>query len=380
MGVCGLHGAIVLQPQIGADVLSDGSGGAELLFAFAPATVRAEGGDLGPGGVCVDQNVGVFSGIAFHYGARGSVRGIPEGSFSSSHCAGPLPQELALVVIHGHRSRARFPTFDFRGSFPFVAGPFSGTLESTLELKPASGSAGGFGSFVGSSIGSSYSSSPARKVLYEQVELRYRVSAAPANLGASFAGERGPFCLAFDVCGARGSLTLAFPRLRSTLDLYAFRTVKVRVGRRQALRDFRAGRLSITPGGPVGWVVPRLSETFSDGGTCTDSVAVRDLQLELGAFGESSRKGLPLAVTDFNSDPWRTHCPGPESQDILGGAGHTLVRASISRRRLLQRTSTITLRTGGAFGAPGFVGSRSGQITLSLSLLKVMAGTVPGEA
>jgi hypothetical protein len=280
-------------------------------------------------------------------------------------------------VIHGRRTRARFPSFDFRGSFPFVAGPFSGTLESTLELKRGAVSTGAV--FASSGVVSSSSPSP-RKVLFEEVELRYRVSADPGSLASTFAGERGPFCIAFDVCGARGSLTLAFPRLRSTLDLYAVRIVKARVGRRQALRDFRDGKLSITPGGPVGWVVPRLSETFSDGGTCTDSVAVPDLQLELGVFGESSRKGLPLAVTDWGSDPWRAHCPGPESADILGGAGHILVHALIPRRRLLQRTSTITLRMGGGFGAPGFVGSRSGQITVSLSLLKATAGTVPGEA
>jgi hypothetical protein len=217
-------------------------------------------------------------------------------------------------------------------------------------------------------------------VLYEQVELRYRVSAAPASLGVSFAGERGPFCTAFDVCGARGSLTLAFPRLQSTVALYAWRIVKRRAGRRQALRDFRAGRLSIFPGPSVGWVVPRVSETFADGGTCTDSVALPDLQLSFGASGGPTRRGLPLAVTDFSTDPWRTHCPGPESPDIVGGGGYTLVRGSIPRRRLLERSSTLTLRAGGGFGAPGFVGSRSGQLTVSLSLLKVIAGTVRGEA
>lgn len=304
--------------------------------------------------------------------------GTVSGSFadgpSSGRCAGPLQQELARILIRGRRSHARQATYDFRASAPFTAGPFTGTLVSTLVLSPAGPGSGS------SSIGSSSGSVHAHKVLFEQVILRYRVTAPPSALGVSFAGEAGPFCVALNTCRATGDLSLAFPRLESELEIAASRIVKSPVSRRQALRDFRAGRLPFEGPPSVGWVTPRLSETFADAGRCADAVSVPSLGLGFAPFGPGTGREIPVNLFDSGAtDPLRTHCPGPEAADALG-FGDTLASAKIPRRELLQRNWTFTVRAAGGFSAPGYVGARSGELPVTMSLLKVIAGTGTGRS
>jgi hypothetical protein len=257
-----------------------------------------------------------------------------------------------------------------------VAGPFTGTLDSTLVLRPAAPQAGQSGfSF---SSGSSGSSSPTHKQLLERVLLRYRVSAPAETLAVSFGGEGGPFCIALATCGASGSLSVAFPRLQGEVDVFAIRPLKARVSRRQALRDFRAGKLDLFGPAPLSWVNPRVSETFQDGGTCTDTVPAPTYVLGIGLTAPLFRRALPVTVSSVDNgsgvDPLRTHCPGPNGQDVLS-RGETLARARLPLRALLSRRWTLTLRAGGGFAAPGYTGTRSGELPVTLSLLKVIAGT-----
>jgi hypothetical protein len=373
-GVCGIHGALVFQPQGDADVFGFGSFGGLLGFAGQSATVRVQGGGLGAGGECVDQTEGDISGMSLNPLPGGAVTAEFEpGAVSSGHCAGPLSQDLARFLIRGHHSHARYPTYDFRTSMPITAGPFSGELKSTLVLRPnfAAGSSGG--SFFSSGGLGSPPRSP--KVLVEGVNLRYRVSVSSGALGFSFAGAPGPFCSALDSCGAHGSLSFAFPRLTREVQVSAGRLVKQRVSRVQALRDFRAGRLQIFGAAPLSWVAPQLSETFTDGGTCSDSMPAPELALGFGSFSGPDARNLQVAVVgDGGDDPLRTHCPGPEAADALDGYG-ALATTRISRRRMLAPRLTFPLRGRGGFGGPGYVGHRDGSLVVSMSLLKVIAGT-----
>jgi hypothetical protein len=372
-GVCGVRGALVFQPDGDGDVFRFGSFGSLLGFAGETATVRVQGGDLGAGGECVDQTEGDASGMSLNLSPGGAVSGeFPPGALSSGHCAGPLSQDLARLLIRGHRSHARQPTFDLRGSMPLTAGPFSGELESTLVLhpEPSAGSSGG-SSFSSGGPGSP----PSSKVLLEEVDLRYRVSLPSGTLGLSFAGGPGAFCAALDSCGAHGSLSFAFPRLTGEVQISAARVVKRRVSRAQALRDLRAGKLHVFGGAPLSWVAPQLSETFTDGGTCTDSVPAPELGLEFGPLTGTAPRNLQVAVVNLDSrDPLRTHCPGPEAADALEGNG-ALATARIPHRRLLEHRWTFSLREQGGFGSPGYVGVRHGRLGVTMSLLKVIAGT-----
>ena len=157
---------------------------------------------------------------------------------------------------------------NLRGSQSLVAGPFSGTLVSTVVMRPSSSGE----SQTSGSSGSSLGPPPRRKLLVEQVTLCYRVSCLPGALETSFSGEPDPFCAAIDSCAARGTLGLSLLQPQNQLILIASRTVQTRVGARRAIADLRRGRLrfgAITGVG-VGTVV---TETFSggDGLRCQDS-------------------------------------------------------------------------------------------------------------
>jgi hypothetical protein len=375
LGLCGVRGTLVIQPQGGAQVVTFPFEGTSAMFDSVSADVRVQEGDLDAGGACVDELAGGPAELSLDNGPNGAVTAGSGGMPSSGRCAGPLAQELGRILIRGRRSHTRPTTYDLRDSVPFAAGPFTGTLDSTLVLRPEPPGAGG--SSVSVSSGSSVPS-PAHAQLVEQVLLRYRVSAPPAALGIAFGGESGPFCIPLGTCGARGSLSVAFPRLLGEVDIMAIRLVKARVSRRQALRDFRAGKLDLVGAPPLSWATPRVSETFRDGGTCTDTVPVPTYGLGFGFTAPPSRRALPVTISSFDNgtgaDPLRTHCPGPGAIDALA-PNETLASGRIRLRALLRRRLTLTLRARGGFSVPGYAGARAGELPVTLSLLKVIAGT-----
>jgi hypothetical protein len=84
---------------------------------------------------------------------------------------------------------------------------------------------------------------------------------------------------------------------------------------------------------------------------------------------------LPVGLVNFSqTDPLRTHCPGPEFSDVFG-TDQTFAATQVARRQLLQRRTVIALNPRGRFGAPGYAGARGGGVRLSLSLVNVSAGT-----
>lgn len=225
-GLCGVEGAVIFAAQGQADAGSFGGMTDVSLFPSA-TTVRVLDGEGGASGECVDTSPNGPADLVIAPGLGGSLQARVVPPISSGRCAGPLPEDLAAVRLAVRKTGGRRPSFDLRGSEPFVAGPFSGTLVSTMVFRPSS-------SVLSQSSGSSGPSSgppPRRKVLAEQVTLDDGVSSLPGMLEASFSGEPDPFCAALDSCGASGTLALSLPQFDSRLVLAASRVVAARVSR-----------------------------------------------------------------------------------------------------------------------------------------------------
>jgi hypothetical protein len=209
------------------------------------------------------------------------------------------------------------------------------------------------------------------------VSLRYLVTSLPGTLVTSFAGAPNPSCDGLDSCGASGSLSLSAPPVRQTLTLTASRMVRHRVSARQAIADFKAGRL----GNPYGGFAPAsvgtvVTETFAgaDGLRCQDSSSSRQLVLLTGPPSRSP--GLQVSLTESPGPAvLRTHCPGPTDTDV-DGSSQSFARGVVSLAALLAPRAALSLTHPGSFNGIGYVGSRSGAIDLSLALQRVRAGIV----
>jgi hypothetical protein len=370
VGVCGVQGAVVIQPRGGADLFSFGRSSGEVNFFENSATVRVRGAD---GGTCVDQAGGTNGSpgtVGVSWNAGGAVRAT-FADVSSGRCAGPVAQDLGGLRLRGRRTAGPRARFDLRGSAPFVAGPFSGRLVSTVRLSPERPPSGG----SSSSSGSSGASAPG---LQEQIELSYRLSADPGALDIPFEGESGPFCAVLDTCGGSGSLSLSVPASTMTLHLFGARTVRRRVTRRRVIADFLRGRLGPVAGPSVDLPGARISERWEGTGTaaCSDALSAPRGAIDFMLTASGRGSAVPLQLIDYSgSDPLRTHCPGPEFSDVFG-MGQTFGEAEIARRQLLERSTTVMISPHGGWSVPGYTGSRGGGIRLTLSLVKIQASTV----
>jgi hypothetical protein len=372
VGVCGVKGGVIVQSQ-GQTSLNSFGGMIDISLATSGSTVRVLNGS----GECVDVLGAPFgpNNLFIRPDAHRRLVGHVEPPVSSGRCAGPVAQELAGVPLPVRRTGGKLPSFDLRTSEAFVAGPFSGTLISTLVFRPdlsgvgVSGGSGGF--FPG----------PARhKTLVEQVTLRYGVASLPGTLGVAFSGASDSFCAALEACGATGTLQLGLPGYRNTIVITASRVVKQRVSARQAIADLRRGRLAIEGGAPLrspGSLAGAVQESFvgQDGFRCQDSSTSSQAALAFGGFSGGGGHGLPVGLIDpAGAGVFRTHCPGPTDGDVIGNGG-PVAHGSLGVAQLLRRQSVVALINPGGFSGLGYVGSRGGAIDLSLSLERVSAGT-----
>jgi hypothetical protein len=71
----------------------------------------------------------------------------------------------------------------------------------------------------------------------------------------------------------------------------------------------------------------------------------------------------------------RTHCPGPDDNDLFGPSS-ILARVTLGREQLLRRSSAFALSRSGGFAGPGYQGTFGGALQFSLTLEHVRAGTV----
>ena len=376
VGVCGVQGALMLSTQ-GVSGSGGGPGGIiDIPIGTSGATVRVAGG---PGaGDCVDVPSANPPGADLLITHRaGRLVGQVRGGLSSGRCAGPPQQDLARIVLPVRRFGAKHRSFDLHARESFVAGPFTGTVVSTLVLTPAGTSQSG------SPIGGG-PPPPVRvhKAMLEQVTLRYSFGSVPGtSLDATFAGESDPFCAAVASCGATGTLALGFPALSRTLVVQASRLVRGPVSTRQALADLRRGRLHIDGGGLTPFspgLATRVAETFTgpDGARCQDASSTRQSQLVLVPGPTRSAGGVSLELYgSFDSAELRTYCPGPTDEDVFGN-GPELAGTSIGFAQLLARHSVVSLSRPGSFAGVGYVGTRSGALQFSLALERVRARTV----
>jgi hypothetical protein len=389
-GVCGIQGVLIIRPQNSVDVLSQGHRSAALFLNTTNSTVRVRRTDVGSQGNCIDTAVWPSTGngaINVTWAGDGSVRATMGGAPSSGRCAGPLDRDLGHLALRGRRTGGRHPTFDLRESVPFTAGPYSGTLVSTLRFVPARVpnwglfSSSGFGS--GSSSSSSSSSPPGRSTRMEGLQLTYRVSFAPGALTVDFRGQANPLCDPFDACGTRGVVSLAVGATRGTVMLFGTRVAPRHVNRREALRAFAAGRFSTLFPTRAPTIPVRTSETLSRPAapTCTDRRA-GSIAAMLGLpFPSPARGRIPLRLSapgplldGVSSDVLRTHCAGPDGVDVLGVTS-VLAQASVARQALLARHTTVAFTARGGFATAAYAGFRVGTVNATLTLESVSVNT-----
>lgn len=366
IGVCGVQGALIVEAQGFAFLQQIGH--QSIINFGSSATVRVLTGTGQSAGECVDTPLNQGGELSvFTRRSGGRVVGSFEPSLSSGRCAGPMASDLRALSLPVRSSGGKHPTLDLRTRRDFTAGPYAGTLVSTVTMRPAPGS----GSSSSSSSGS-FGGPPTgrRKVLVEHVSLRYRVTGSPEPLVVSFSGESDPFCTVLDSCGASGDVALSAPAFSGTLTLRGSREVSRRGDARQVIADVKRGRISL-----FGTASSRLltSETFvrPDGSRCQDS-ATNGGVLVVGGFPPGGSVSIALSVIGSDVDALRTHCAGPSFSDAFVSNGQSLLaRGPLDYARLLLPHSTVTMTDSGGFSGLGYTGSRSGAIGLSLSLERV---------
>ncbi len=370
VGVCGVQGALIVDAQGGADAQELGRQ-TIINLGNSSATVRVITGNGQSASEGVDGAPNQGGESVFVTRAGGRLLGTIAPTLSSGRCAGPLAAELRGLTLAVRRSRGKHPSFDLRTSRTFTAGPFAGTLISTVTMRPGRP---GFSSSSSSSSSGSFPGPPRRKVLVEHVSLRYRVSGFSEPLMISFSGESDPFCGVLDSCGAGGEVAVSAQDFSGTLTLQGSRPVAQRRDARQVIADLRRGRIAL-----FGDLSSRLvtSESFvrADGSRCQDS-ATNLGALTVGGLSPTGKITVALSQTGSDVDMLRTHCPGPAYADVFGSTGQlAFARGPVGFTQLAKPHSQLTVTAPGGFSGLGYDGSRGGAIGFSLTLERVRAGT-----
>jgi hypothetical protein len=391
-GLCGSHGALIVEfDGYGQLFLASHGATANLQSASATVRVRRDDPNVQPG-ECVDAQIVLDFGIRLNRDRAGRYMGsFAQAPGSSGRCAGPLVTDLARLHLPAIRFGKRGLGFDLRGRTPFVAGPFSGELVSTVLLRPDLSQSPG--SSTGSSSGTSFGAPPAPPrpvtIFIEYARLRYRIRGATGTLETAFTGDPEPLCQPLDSCGVAGALRVAVNGYAGQFQLSFSRQVARRAGRRRALADLRAGRLTDEGIGLVAAPVAVVSEAETRAGApgCQDATAVR-LPLQIGGSPFGAATG-PLqvgfgSVTD-QTDPLRTHCAGPSTGDVaglrvpfgpgFGGPSVSIATGSIPTRLLGSRSAVVAVANPGGFSEGGYSGTRSGSLQFTLTLTSIATGT-----
>ena len=370
-GMCEVDGSVTYRPpgDIDLELGSDGSAGFGL-GEMEPAVVRVRGTTPGSATAgCVDL---LPMDLDTHIGdiTEGQVTfGFAALGLSSGRCAGPRPADLDLALprdaVAARDLARRGRTLDLSGRAPFVAGPFSGTVISTVEVRVSrarrTSAADAGRRFEG--IGIELGGGPPRRLA--GLLLTYRLQPLGGSIVSEFAGLHSPACQVLDACGARGRSTLELKSDAGEMQLLAVRTRGKRlpsVG--SMLRAVRSGKLGLEGFAYFPRMTARVSSsvTFANGQTCTDSVFADAPEPQV----RRGRDRLAIVLTSAG-DSVRTHCPGPSEDD----ATHTevLARASFALSDVGRRVLPLGLGTPRTFSARGFSGTRRGTVPLELRLL-----------
>jgi hypothetical protein len=385
-GLCGSHGSLIVHfDGYGELNARDGKGSLGVDGASATARVLRKDG-ASQSGECVDAiSVDAF-GISLRRVHVGHwIATLDAAPVSGGRCAGPLARDLARLRLPAPALRVRGLGFDLHGHARFAGGPFSGELISTLVLRPdrteESSTSGG-----DSTVFTSPPPRPPRHVLVEYARIRYRITGATGALGVNFLGDGEPDCVPLDNCATTGTLRLSVSGFGAIVQFSGDRFVVRRVPRARALADLRAGLLEVTAH-PFPLLLNRstTSETLirSGSGRCVDTVVAPTNLLAGAGFGQVGR-GIRFELKDASdgSDPWRTHCPGPSTADLIGGSagpafffGTSFADGSLSTQELGVAHAAVVLRSRGRFRGIGYSGTRDGDVRFTLTLLGAAGGT-----
>lgn len=385
--LCSTHGSVVIQ-FTGYGNLQGNRSGPGLALDGLTAIARVRRDDPQGAGECVDTVATNQLGITFRHGQNGWQAVIDGGSLSSGRCAGPLNGDVGRIVLPIRRLPGRRLAFDLGASATVPSGPFTGTFLSTARVTPDLSSS--FSSSSGSSTSYAGPATPRpRRVRVEYASVRYRLTAAPASLQYSFFARPAPSCTTLDSCGTGGELTLATGGVSRILTIAGTRTVPRAVSARTALVDLRAGRLNTASSGLFAKLSGSVSETMTRGGVgaCSDQVPQR-LSLAINYFEQfPAHAALPLQLGSSLDGPnpslLRTHCPGPSSDELLGirssfdsfGGPVTLASGELPLGSVGSPTIVSSLGDPGSFGDGEYSGTRTGAVSLTLTLISVRAGT-----
>jgi hypothetical protein len=385
-GVCGVTGSLQVIAS-SYDSSTGGPPGIELTDGGAVARVEERRQGTAPAIVCTDI-VPVDLMLRITRAANGARQALPNPGDSvqlpsAGSCAGPTASDLLAtkLAVHGRVKHG----YDLVGRASFGAGPFLVTAISTIR-----------GRFVAQSPsvvstpppGGTTRPTGSKSILVEHAEIDYRVASVRGTLRTLFVGLSNPMCLPLGSCGAIGVLSDAVTISRSgprkfrleldrRLIFIATRTVKRRVGSRRALADLRSGRMTAYSAGVD--VAGRLQADVQAPGVppCVDrtrssltlsSKPVRLVQqflLEPNYFFTEPFSG--------GSDPLRSRRPGPSGADIT--AGGPLAAGRISDHELGVRRLTLVLTRPGRFTGSGYDGRRTGEVVVTLTLLRESGGT-----
>lgn len=344
-GLCGYSGTTVM-PTGSVDVFAFADANSPLNvedatidFENVLARVQRDGGS--GRSTCVDSpelEFVQFDVVRARKGALGlKLIGNPESPASlAGRCAGPTMSDVAPALPRGtlsHRARLHGGVLDMSGRRPFRSGAFSGEVVSTLRLRIRRAKHSGFDE--------SYGHPHAQPIT--SLSVAYRVTRLRGSVAADFGGAAEPVCRVLDACGARGSSTLSLSAT-GFLVVQAYAPSR-RVHGRGPLAVLRAARhvhYGLLGGGGLNSVNSLSARvTPGGGGECrADTRLPSDLQLE----AQPVHRGVALSVStnyDPGSDPFRSRCPGPSKEDILGAG--PLISKVLPVRALLRRRLAFTL-------------------------------------
>lgn len=378
-GLCAVRGSLDMVQEEGASASSNGVPPLEMSDPSAVARVQSTAPD-GTVTSCAD-----LVPIDFFLTVRQTTAGPratidPAGSPASpsaGRCAGPTAADLGAMDLPVRRLGAR--GYDVSGRSSFTAGPFEVTAIATVRIRFTYGSQGASGGTVTGGSSTPVPPQHRRSVFQESAAVRYRVTGVSGALDTDFSGLAPPLCDGLGACGASGRLVQTMST-RGSVVFAGSRLVGHRVGRDGALADLRGGRLPLFDTFGSRPIRERVSETTlrGDGESCTDTGS---LELPTAPFTRV-RPGideltLPAGAGEFGPgsiDPFRTRCPGPSAQDIVGTGG-AIARATVTTGKLGDRRLTIIFRPRSTFSGWAYSGRRTGSVVVSLARTRESGGS-----
>jgi hypothetical protein len=385
VGLCGMSGSLEMLPS-GAFSASGGPAPLELTDSNAAVRAVTRAADGSVRSTCADL-VPVDLLMAVRRTALGLRAVLPRGQFfqppSAGRCAGPTSADLESITLPARRFGAH--SYDLSGTTGFGVGPFEITTRSTLRALISYGKStpAGLAGDLFSSVGGFSGTVPVpgrpprtRLVLQESAMVAYRVRAIQGSIATTFSGLPAPECVPLGACGDSGRLTASLSGAGG-LVFSGSRIVPRRVSPARALADLRSGRMRLAGGFGMTPMRETVSESLvqADGSTCTDNASDGEFALVPAELDHHDSLQVESASTGIGPDPLRTRCPGPSTTDVLGSSSARVASGAFSPSEIGARQLSLTVSASGSFTGLSWSGSRSGTITLTMTRVRLHAGT-----